>query len=98
MKKVDKETLKLSARHLMFDMTDEEYENLLGEFDSIIAQAKILGEFEGIDDVEPMVFPFEVSNSYLREDVAKKPISKEDALKNASDVHNGMIGLPRVVK
>ena len=98
MKKVDKETLKLAAQHLMFEMSYEEYESLLADFDSIISKMKILGEIEGIDDVEPMTFPFDVTNSYLREDIAGEPLTREDALKNAKDIHNGMIGLPRVVK
>ena len=98
MKKVDKETLKLAAQHLMFEMSDEEYESLLADFDSIISKMKILGEIEGIDDVEPMTFPFDVTNSYLREDIAGEPLTREDARKNAKDSHNGMIGLPRVVK
>ena len=98
MKKVDKETLKLAAHHLMFDMTDEEYDNLLEEYNSIIDQIKIIGEVKGIDEVEPMTFPFDVTNSYLRDDIAEEPLKREDALKNAKDIHNGMIGLPRVIK
>ncbi len=98
MKKVNKELLKNAAHNLMLEMSDDEYEHLLGEFDSIISQTTVLSEIDGIDEAEPMVFPFDVTNDYLREDIASEPLTKEEALKNAKDVRDGMIRLPRVVK
>ena len=59
---------------------------------------ELISEIEGVDEVEPMTFPFEVTNSYLREDVPTTPLSKEEALKNAKDVIDGEIAIPRVVK
>ena len=82
----------------MFDMSDEQYQNLLSEFDIILSQMELISEIEGVDEVEPMTFPFEVTNSYLREDVPTTPLSKEEALKNAKDVIDGEIAIPRVVK
>ena len=98
MKTVSKEVLKSVARSLMFDMTDEEYEQLVVDLGCILEQTKIFSEIEGIDDVEPMTFPFEVSNDYLREDIASTPENREDILKNASDVKDGQICLSKVVK
>ena len=57
----------------------------------------IIDKIEGISNVEPMTFPFDVSIDYLREDEAKTPLSKEDALKNAKNVKDGQIKLPKVV-
>lgn len=98
MKNVNKETLKTAANKLMFDMSEEQYDNLLNEFDVIISQMNLIGDIEGVDEVEPMTFPFDVTTTYLREDVSSKPLSREEALRNAKDVVDGQIRLPRVVK
>ena len=98
MKNVNKETLKTAANKLMFDMSEEQYDNLLNEFDIIISQMNLIGDIEGVDEVEPMTFPFDVTTTYLREDVSSKPLSREEALRNAKDVVDGQIRLPRVVK
>ena len=50
-----------------------------------------------VDEASPMVFPFDVTTTFLREDVPTTPLSNEDALKNASDVIEGQIRLPKVV-
>jgi len=97
MKKVDLETLKIAASNLMFDMKEEEYETLLKEFEVILNQMDILSKIEGVDNVEPMTFPFDCKTSYLREDEAKKPLDRNEALKNAGDVVEGQIRLPKVV-
>ena len=61
MKEVNKEVLKTAANKLMFDMSEEQYDNLLNEFDTIISQMKLIGDIEGVDDAEPMTFPFDVT-------------------------------------
>ena len=98
MKKISKEVLQLTANKLMFDLTDEQYERLEKEFEVLIKHMNIIGEIEGVDDAEPMSFPFDVTNSYLREDVAERPLDRKEALKNAQDVVDGQISVPKVVK
>lgn len=98
MKTVTKEVLKTTANKLMFDMSDEQYDNLVKEFDVLIKQMNLIGEIDGVDTAEPMTFPFEVTNDFLREDVASAPESKEEILKNSADVVDGQIRLPKVVK
>ena len=98
MKTVTKEVLKTTANKLMFDMSDEQYDNLVKEFDILIKQMNLIGEIEGVDTAEPMTFPFEVTNDYLREDVATAPESRDEILKNADDVVDGQVRLPKVVK
>ena len=97
MKKIDKSLLKTAAHNLMFDMNEQQYDTLLAEFDIILRQMDLIGKIEGVDDVEPMVFPFEVKTTYLREDVVADELSFEDVLKNASDVKDGQIVLPKVI-
>lgn len=98
MKEINKETLKTAANKLMFEMSEEQYNNLLNEFDIIISQMELIGKIEGVDNATPMTFPFDVTSTYLREDVATEPLSRDEALKNAKDVVDGQIRLPRVVK
>ena len=97
MKKVTKEVLDESANKLMFKLSDEEVNRLLKEFDIILKHMELIGKIPGVDEATPMTFPFDVSNSYLREDVATEPVKKDELLKNASDVVDGQIRLPKVV-
>ena len=97
MKPINKEELKEISRKLMFEMKEEEYNTLLCEFDVIIKQMNLIGEIDGVDEAEPMTFPFEVTNDYLREDVVKDNIDKKDALKNSKTVKDGQISVPKVV-
>lgn len=97
MKKVNKDVLKDTASRLMFNMSEDEYDTLLNEFDVIIKQMELIGNIEGVDEITPMTFPFDVSNSFLREDVASSPLDKAEALKNAKDVVDNQIRLPKVV-
>ena len=97
MVKYDKDLLKKCANNLLFDMSDEQYELLLKEFDILTKQMEVLGEIEGLDKVTPMTFPFNVVTSFLREDEPEVSISKEEVLRNAKDVQDGQIKLPKVV-
>ena len=97
MKPINKEILRKAANKLMFDMDDSQYETLLNEFSTILSQMELIGKIPHVDDVEPMTFPFDVSTSYLREDVVEQPLDRDEALKNASDVVDGQIRLPKVV-
>ncbi|HNX16444.1 MAG TPA: hypothetical protein PKO28_03690 [Bacilli bacterium] len=97
MKKVDIPLLKQVANNLMFDMKETEYSTLLEEFDVIIRQMELISEIPGVDEVSPMTFPFDVSTDYLREDLPGVPLSQEDALRNAGNVVEGQIRLPKVV-
>ena len=81
----------------MFEMKEEQYDTLLKEFDLIIKQMNLIGEIKGVDDVEPMTFPFDVTNDYLREDKVEDNLSQEEALKNSKSIENGQIVLPKVV-
>ena len=98
MKKVTKEVLQESANRLLINLTDEELNDLLSDFDILISQMELIGDIPGVDEVEPMTFPFEITSDYLRDDIPEEPLSKNDVLKNAQDVVDGQIRLPKVVK
>lgn len=97
MKEITKEVLKDAAKRLLFDMSEEEYGTLLKEFDVVIKQMQLIGQIEGVDDYEPMVFPFECTTSYLRDDIPSKPLTKDEALRNAKNKSAGQIKVPKVV-
>ena len=97
MKEYNIDVLKDAANRLLIDMSESEYETLLSEFDIVTKQMKPLGENKELDKIEPMVFPFEVYTSELREDVAKQPLTREEALKNSQRKVGGQIKLPKVV-
>ncbi len=97
MRTINKDLLKVAANKLMFTMDESQYDTLLEEFHTILKQMDIIGEIKGVDDVEPMTFPFDVTTSYLREDEIEAPLERDEALKNAGEVVDGQIRLPKVV-
>ena len=96
--KITLELLKNCANNLMFDMKEEEYETLDKEFDTLIKQMSLMDDIEGINDVEPMTFPFYCSTYYLREDVEGEMLDSKEVLRNAKEVTANQIKLPKVVK
>ncbi len=98
MKEVTIDLLKETAKSLMFDMSDDEYALLKSEFDTIQKQMSLIHNIKGLEDVSPMTFPYDVEFSALREDTPKDVISADDALKNAKDVVENQIRIPKVIK
>lgn len=90
------EMLKDLGRKTMFHMSDEEMPALVEEYNVFMSHVKAL---EAIDteDVEPLAFPYEVETTFLREDVANHVVSREEALKNASQVQDNQVKVPKVV-
>lgn len=94
---VTKEKLRDYAAKLMFDMKDEEYETLLGEFEILLKQMDIIGNIENIKDVEPMTFPFKNFDATLREDEVGDYLTVSEVLANAKYEVNDQVKVPRVV-
>ena len=95
--KVTKEDLKKYARLLMFDMKEEEYDTLLKEFAITEKHMALIGEIDGIEDVEPMTFPYVIYHASLREDVSKPCLTTEEVLKNTKDKKADQVKVPKVV-
>lgn len=98
MQKISKDILKKCANNLMFDMLEEEYDTLLLEFDDLMNQMALIDRIEGLNELEPMTFPFNCSTSFLREDEEGEMLDVNEVLSNAKDVSMGQIKLPKVVK
>ena len=95
---ITKDKLKDYASKLMFDMDDSEYETLEKEFEIILKQMDLIGNIKDIKDVEPMTFPFPIEGVTFREDIPTESLDIEDVLKNAKDVENSMVKVPKVVE
>lgn len=98
MKEYSINVLKDAANRLLLDMSEEEYKTLLSEFDIVTKQMMAIGDNKDLDQIEPMVFPFEVYTTELREDVAEEPLTREEALRNSQRKVGGQIKLPKVVQ
>ena len=95
--KKDKEYFRKLAKQLMFDLTDEEASAIVKEFDTLNKQLALLDAVD-TKGVEPMIFPFEVETTFLRDDEETNCITQEDALKNVDQSLEGHFRLPRVVQ
>lgn len=97
MERISIEKLKDLSIRLKFRMSEEEYVTLQEEFDVILRQMELLGDIEGLDSIEPMVFPFSTVTLGMRDDEVDGHLTKEEVLMNAKDVQNDMIKVQKVV-
>ena len=89
--------LKDYASRLMFDMDSEGYERTLKEFKTVEKHMALIGEIDGIEEIEPMTFPYEIYHASLRSDEAMDCLSVEDVLANSKEVENNQVKVPKVV-
>ncbi len=95
---ISKEKLNNYAEKLMFRMNDEEYETLIEEFDIIERQMELIGKIDGIKNVKPMTFPYEIEHAKMREDEVTDLLSTKDALINTKNVDKLQVEVPKVVE
>ncbi len=95
---MDKETLEMLAKKLMFTMDESEYETLSQEFEIILKQMDLIGKIDGIKDVEPKIYPFPIENVCMREDEVVDELPIEDVLKNSGDTLYNQVKVPKVVE
>lgn len=97
---ITKEKLEDYAKKLMFEMNDKEYETLQKEFDIILKQMDLIGKIEGIEEVEPMTFPYITYKATLREDEVKEKemLSEIEVIANAKEVEYSQVRVPKVVE
>ena len=79
----------------MLDLPVSERAGLVARFDGITDRFTALDIFDTCD-VEPLVSVLEL-HSVLREDEAKKFISREELLKNAPEQHDGYFQVPAAI-
>ncbi|MEG0367379.1 MAG: Asp-tRNA(Asn)/Glu-tRNA(Gln) amidotransferase subunit GatC [Coprobacillus sp.] len=91
-----KEMLKDLGKKTMFNVSDQEMDALIEEYNVFMNHVQALEEIN-TDGVEPLAFPYVIETTFLREDEPNHTISREDALKNASSVLDNQIKVPKVV-
>ncbi|MFR7591543.1 MAG: Asp-tRNA(Asn)/Glu-tRNA(Gln) amidotransferase subunit GatC [Longibaculum sp.] len=88
--------LKALGRKTMFNVSDEEMPALIEEYNVFMSHVQALSKID-TKGVEPLAFPYEIETTFLRVDEATHIISREDALKNAKNVQEHQIKVPKVV-
>jgi len=94
---VTKEKLKDYASKLMFDMDAAGYDRTLEEFETVEKHMALIGEIYGIEEIEPMTFPYVIYHAALREDEGKDCLSNEEVLANSKDTKANQVKVPKVV-
>ena len=95
---ITKDKLEIYAGKLLFKMNDDEYEVLRGEFDIILKQMDLIGKIDGIEQIEPMTFPYVLERTYMREDNPVNLLSTDDLMKNSRENKNSQVIVPKVVE
>lgn len=99
---MEKPTVKVineCAGNLMFKLSQGQDVLIAEEFDTIIDQMEFLKGIPGVDDAEPMTFPYKMhqKDKDLRVDVPEAPIGEEATLMNSNAKLGKQIKVPRVV-
>ncbi len=95
---MDKKTLEILASKLMFTMNEEEYDTLSDEFKVILKQMDLIGKIDGINEVEPLIYPFPLDNVTMREDKVVDEMNIDDILANSGDTLYNQVKVPKVVE
>ncbi len=95
--KVTKEVIENCASSLMFELSEGQADLIAEEFDTVLAQIEFLGNIEGVDEAEPMTFPYRDHQKVMREDKPSKTLTSIEALKNSNTKLGNQVKLPKVV-
>lgn len=97
---ITRDVLDKLAKKLMFKMNEEEYQTLESEFDIILKQMEYIDKIDGIENVNPMTFPFdlELDDNDLREDICNNEIDFNDMVINVKDYDDNRVKVPKVVE
>lgn len=94
---VTKKDVYYVANLARLQLSDEEAEGLQKDMNKILGYIETLNELD-TSDVEPLDHVTEITASSFRKDVAKEPLSHEDALKNAPDADSDYFRVPKVIE
>ena len=97
MEKRDASYFKNLGYNLMFELSDQEAEDIVQEFEVLLKQMELLETID-TEGVEEMIYPFEEETSYMRQDVIGKTLSQTEVLLNAAKEKQGHFVVPKVVK
>ncbi len=94
---VTKDDVYYVANLARLQLDDKEAESLQKDMNNILGYIETLNELD-TSDVEPLEHVTEVISTKFRKDEAKKPLSHDEALKNAPDADSDYFRVPRVIE
>ena len=93
-----KEKIDKYANDLLIGLTEEERDMIQKEFDDIEAGMEFINKIDGIKDVEPQSYPFDMEMADLRsDDEVGEEIPIDILLRNAGSVEGREVEVPKVV-
>ncbi len=98
MKKFSKELVDKYAKDLLIELTDEENQMVLDEFDIIEENMEKINHLADILEEDAMTHPIELDDVVLREDEVTEELSIEEVLQNAKQKTMEEIIVPKVVE
>ena len=90
------EMLKKLGLKTMFNITDAEMPELVEEYEIFMNHVAVLEKID-TDGKAPLAYPYEIETCFLRDDEPIDVISREDVLKNAKNIQDNQIKVPKVV-
>lgn len=84
------------SNNLNFEINEEECKNLMFEFHSITAQMNEVTKIN-TEGIEPLDYPFDLTNSYLRNDEPTKSLEIEQVLTVADSSKGNYITINKVI-
>ena len=86
------------ADKLLIGLSEEENTMILNEFEEIDRNMNLINEIADIEDLEPLVHPFELEDIELRvDDEEILELSVEEVLQNAGVKTDKVVIVPKVV-
>ena len=93
---VTNDEVRYVANLARLQFNDDEIKSLAGDMNKILEYMELLNEVD-TSEVEPLDHVIELE-SRLRQDAAKKPLSHDEAMKNAPDADSDYFRVPRVIE
>lgn len=93
---IKKDAIKYAAGLARIELRQQEEELFAEQLNRILAYMEQLNELD-TENIEPMSHAVSMGN-ILREDIAKRPLSNDDALKNAPEKEKGFFRVPKIIE
>ncbi len=96
-KEISKNTLEYLSKLALLNLKEEEKSKLVEQLSEILVYFNKLNDLD-TENIQPMTHPIEGLQNVFREDIPKKSLSNEEALKNAEHKKDGFFKAPKILK
>ena len=93
---INKDAVKYTANLARIELSETELDHFTGQLDRILAYVDKLNTLN-VGNLEPTSHVLEMKNVY-REDVVKKSLPAQDAIKNAPVKENNLFKVPKIIE